>query len=214
MRKNVKAPERESKKEQLASAPPSASDVSAPALLSFIKQVSAEQDWDATRLAALLNIEPADAPQIAATLEMLGYAEEVPDKKGLWRNTQAGKTVSGAKPPRLNRDSVLKALEELRDRVEQMNAAPASPFRVIELIAFGDFLDEHAKVQAANVGVGLAPKDLAKNVSDSAVERKREEHVLSDLRGKSTLLHLNLIEDWMRKRSHRYVLGRNDGPVS
>jgi hypothetical protein len=181
-------------------------DVPAPALLSFIKQMSAEPFWDAKHLADICRVKPADVPQITATLEMLGYAEPVPGKKDICRNTQSGNTVSGAKPPRFNRGRVLEALEELRTRAERMNADPASPFRVTELIAFGDFLDEHPKVQAADVGVGLSPKQSDQVMPATAAEHKREEHVLADLKAKSPMLHLQLIEDWMRKRSHQDMI--------
>ena len=181
-------------------------DVPAPALLSFIKQVSAEPFWDAKRLASILNSKAADAPHITAMLEMLGYAEPVPGKKGAWRNTTAGNTVSRAKPPRFNREKVLDALKELRTRAEQMNSDPASPYQVTDLIALGDFLDDHAKVQAADVGVGLRPKHPDQADPSTAVEHKREERILADLKAKSPMLQLHLGEDWMRKRSHRDLL--------
>jgi hypothetical protein len=61
-------------------------------------------------------------------------------------------------------------------------------------------------VQAADVGVGLAPKRPERVQPTTAVEHKREEHVLAELTAKSAVLHLHLIEDWMRKRLHRDVL--------
>jgi hypothetical protein len=94
------------------------------------------RNGEANHLTDILKVKAGDAQQIMATLEMLGYAEPVPGKKGAWRNTQAGNTVAAAKPPRFNRERVLEALEELRTRAEQMNADPASPSRVTELIAF------------------------------------------------------------------------------
>ena len=145
-------------------------DVLAPALLQLPKQVSAEPLWDAKQLASILILKSADAPQVTATLEMLGYAEPVQGKKDIWRNTQAGDTVAGAKAPRFNRESVLKSLEELRARAEQMNSDPASPLRATELIAFGDFLDNHSKVQAADVGVGLSPKHPEQVMPATAME--------------------------------------------
>jgi hypothetical protein len=180
--------------------------VPAPALLSFIKQVSAEPFWDTKRLTDILKVKAGDAQQITATLEMLGYAEPVPGKRGVWRNTQAGNTVSRAKPPRFNRDRILDALDQLRSRAKQMNSDPASPFRVTELIAFGDFLDQHPKVQAADVGVGLSPRHSDQALPATAVEHKSEEHALADLKEKSPMLHLYLIENWMLKRSHRDLL--------
>lgn len=181
-------------------------DLPAAALLSFIKQVTADSSWDAKRLAEILNVKAADVPQLTGMLEMLGYAEPVPDKTNTWRNTAAGNTVSGAKPPRFKHDAVLKALGDLRARVEEMNAATTSPFQVTSLIAFGDFLDKQPKAQAADVGVGLTPAKSHHDDPATAVEHKREEHFLTDLKAKSTMLHLHPIEDWMRNRSHQDLL--------
>lgn len=74
------------------------------------------------------------------------------------------------------------------------------------MIAFGDFLDQHPKVQAPDVGVGLSPRHSDQAVPATALEHKREEHVLADLQAKSPRLHLHLIEDWMHKRSHGDLL--------
>jgi len=182
-------------------------DIAAPALLSFLKQVAAEPSWDAKRVAHILEVKAADVSQIVATLEMLGYAEPVAGQKGHWRNTASGNAVAGAKAPRFNRESVLDALAELRTRAQEMSADSGAPFRVSEVVAFGDFLDENAKAQAADVGVALERKERDRGDAATAMEHKREEDVLAVLRGKSSLLHLHPMEDWMRKRRHRDVLG-------
>ena len=175
--------------------PPAIPDVPAPALLSFVKQVSSEPSWTAKRLSEVLNIKAADVPQITSTLEMLGYVEPVPGKKGHWKNTAAGNSVSGAKKPRFTRDSVIEALDALRKRAEEMNADSGAPFHVTQLVAFGDFLDDHDKVQPADVGVALTPPP-----------KHLHEHVLLDLRAKSQMLNLQPFEEWMNKRSHRVLL--------
>jgi hypothetical protein len=182
--------------------------IAAPALLSFLKQVSAEASWDKKRIAEILRVTAAEAGQIAATLELLGYAESVRGAKNGWRNTQQGNAVAGAKPPRFNRDSVVEALNELRARAEQFNSDAASRFRVTGLAAFGDFLDKHDKAQAADVGVALEPVQAGELAPGAAMEHKREEDVLGHLRARSPLMHLYLMEDWMRRRSHLELLQR------
>ena len=182
-------------------------EIAAPALLSFLKQVAADPSWDAKRVAQILEVKSAEGSQIIAALEMLGYAEAVAGKKGTWRNTASGNAVAGAKPARFKRQSVLDALAELRDRAKQMNADAATSFRVSEIVAYGDFLDEKTKAQAADVGVGLTPKKRDGEEIGTAAEHQREVDVLAALRGKSTMLHLRLIEDWMRRLRHRDVLG-------
>jgi hypothetical protein len=151
--------------------------------------------WTSEQLIDVLKIKQGEADGIAATLEMLGYIESVPGKKDTWKNTEAGNTVSGAKPPRFKPEKVLEAIEQLRARAEQMNSDPAAPVHVTDVVAFGDFLDELEKVQAADVGVGLT----------STADHKITEDVLTNLRARSTMLHLHPYEDWMRKRSHRDV---------
>jgi hypothetical protein len=183
----------------------SISIVPAGAVFSFLKQVSGEP-WTKIRLMQVLMIKADAASKVTPLLEMMGYAEPIPGKKNVWRNTQSGNTVAGAKPPRFNYDSVVEALAEMRGRVAQMNADRSSPFQVAELIAFGDFLDQRPKVQAADVGVALLPKKQDQAAAPSVMERQRQERVLADLRAKSSILHLHLIEDWMRKCSHRDLL--------
>lgn len=177
--------------------------IPAPALLSVLKQLGSEPFWDAKRLAAILDLKTTDVPQVLATLQMLGYIEPAPGKKRAWRNTAAGNTVSGTKPPRFNRDSVLEAIQELRKRAGEMNGDPSVPFRIKGLLAFGDFLDERPKVQAADVGVALVPRRPQEAGPETAVERKHEEQALAGLKAKSAMLQLHRLEDWMRRRAHQ-----------
>jgi hypothetical protein len=102
----------------------------------------------------------------------------------------------------------VEALNELRARAEQFNSDAASRFRVTGLAAFGDFLDKHDKAQAADVGVALEPVQAGELAPGAAMEHKREEDVLGHLRARSPLMHLYLMEDWMRRRSHLELLQR------
>jgi hypothetical protein len=54
----------------------------------------------------VLMIDAGEAADVTPMLELTGYAEPVPGRKGAargrkgaWRNTQSGDTVAGSKPP-------------------------------------------------------------------------------------------------------------------
>jgi hypothetical protein len=85
-----------------------------------------------------------------------------------------------------------------------VNEDPNSDYKVIDAVVFGDFLGDASRVQAAEVGVRLAPKN--EELSASAKEHPAELAFLKQLRGKSALLHIQPYEEWMNSRSHRDLL--------
>ena len=87
------------------------------------------------------------------------------------------------------------------------NADRKLPFRISNAVAFGDFLvKDRARVQAANVGVGLAKRGNTEGDLRSASDAKAEGAFLRDLRGKTALLNIKPYADWMKKRSHLDLL--------
>jgi hypothetical protein len=117
--------------------------------------------------------------------------------------TPAGESVSGAKPPRFTRESVEQAVESLKERIKQVNKDSKDTFRVTAAVAFGDFLlIGRTRVQAAEVGIALAPRDEAASAGRSASEARLERQFLRQIRGKTALLHVRPYADWMSKRSH------------
>lgn len=83
-----------------------------------------------------------------------------------------------------------------------MNADPQSPFRTDELIAFGDFLTDQSKVQAADVGVKLVPKESSNAPPEIAIQHKLIEDALARLKCKSSMLQPRVMQDWMLGRSY------------
>jgi hypothetical protein len=73
-------------------------------------------------------------------------------------------------------------------------------------VAFKDFLSDQPRVQAAEVGIRLVPQKTHAEASRSATEHKAEEGFLKQLRGKSSLMHIQAYEYWMSARSHRKLL--------
>jgi hypothetical protein len=119
-------------------------------------------------------------------MQLQGYADPIA-RSHKWRTTQEGLTVSGAKAARFTREAVEQALSALRDRIQTINNDKAAEYTVSEGVAFRDFLSEEPRVQVADVGIRLTPRETDVDASASAVEHKAEEPFLKQLRGRSVL---------------------------
>jgi len=71
----------------------------------------------------------------------------------------------------VNAQAVEEAFSALRYRIQAINNDKNSTYTVSEAVAFGDFLSEDARVQPAEVGVRLTPRNTDVNASASAVEQ-------------------------------------------
>ena len=120
-------------------------------------------------------------------------------------NNAGGLTVSG-KTARLKREAVEEALSGLRDRIQAINNDKSPEYTISEGVAFGDFLSEETRVQAADVGIRPTPRNTDVDAAASAVEHKAEEAFLKQLRARSAALHIQAYEPWMSARSHRTLL--------
>ena len=136
--------------------PPAPLSIPAEAALSFLKDTKGAVTWTVSELAATLKIARSDAARVIALLQAQGYVQAT-RANGEWMTTPSGETVSGAKQPRFDRESVERALDSLRERIRQANKDAKSPFKISGAVAFGDFLVKgRARVQAADVGIQLA----------------------------------------------------------
>jgi hypothetical protein len=122
------------------------------------------------------------------------------------RTTEQGLAVSGAKTARFTREAVEQALSDLADRIQTNNDDPSSEYAVSEAVAFGDFLSDQPRVQAADVGIRLTPRKADSEDSGSAVEHKAEEAFLKQLRGKTAVIHIQPYQAWMSAKPHRKLL--------
>lgn len=176
-------------------------------LLSFLRHV--QDPWTERDFAKALNLNSGEVEQALAGMQLQGYIEPI-DRTKKWRTTDAGRVVSGAKTPRFTRQAIEKALSLLTDRIRASNDIPNAEYTVSEAVAFGDFLTDRARVQAADIGLRLTPRrdPLGKDTSGSSLvkEHKAEEAFLKQLRGKSALCHIEPYQDWMGKRSHQKLL--------
>lgn len=172
-------------------------------LLSFLKQTHGR--WTEPDLSKTLNISSAKAKQAITAMQLQGYIEPIA-RSQKWRTTEEGLTVSGSKAARFTRAAVEQALSVLQDRIQAINNDKKAEYTVSEAVAFGDFLSEQSRVQAADVGVRLTPRKADSDNSGSAVEHKAEESFLRQLRDKAALIHIQPFEAWMSARSHRKLL--------
>jgi DNA-binding transcriptional regulator YhcF (GntR family) len=173
--------------------------------LSFLKEIKGAATRTDRDLAKSLNISMAEVKQVLAVMELQGYVEPAGTSKK-WRTTEQGDLVSGAKTPRFTREAVEQALSALRDRIQGINQDTNAPYRVTEAVAFGDFLSDRPRLQAADVGIRLAPRKSGANETETAREHAAEEAFLKELRGKTASLHIQRYEEWMSARSHRKIL--------
>ncbi len=177
--------------------------VPAAELLSFLKQTRGVQSWTDKDLAKALKIGLPEAKEAIAALQLQGYIEAA-GATGKWRITEEGDLVSGAKTPGFTRQSVEKALDLLRDRIKAVNDDPNADYKITDAVAFGDFLTDAARVQAAEVGIRLTRKN--EQLTGSAKAHRGEIAFLKQLRGKSALLQVVPYADWMNTRSHLPLL--------
>ncbi len=177
--------------------------VSAVAAFSFLKETKGLLTWTPSDLAKSLKINPAEAKQVLAALEMQGYIK--PHGRDEWLTTLAGETVSGAKTPRFTPESIEEALAALRSRIKLVNQDSKALYKITDAAAFGDFLSGQARAQAADVGI-----QLVRRKSEGGEHSKKEQVArlafLKQLRGKTQMLNVRPYEEWMGSRTHRSLL--------
>lgn len=230
MKKEGKAQEKRKHESTASSQRKGSSLPSIPAVeaLSFLRETRGVSTWTARDMATSLKIRVAEVKQVIAVMEMQGYVNQF--KGDEWMTTFAGETVSGSKPPRYTRERIEKALSELSARIEETNRDVSAPYKIKRAVAFGDFLSDRTRLQAAEVGISLEERILptpgAHAKGKSAVKNRKPEpaeceiapppqrenpetqkQFLNRLRGKGGILHVTPYEDWMAARSHRDLMG-------
>jgi DNA-binding transcriptional MocR family regulator len=131
-------------------------------VLSFLKDSRGTSTWTEHDLARTLNVSSAEAQQALAVLQLEGYVEPT-SRSATWRTTEQGELVSGGKAPRFTRESVERTLIELTHRIRSVNEDESAPFQINKAVAFGDFLTDRTRVQAAEVGIELQRRKAAAN---------------------------------------------------
>ena len=186
----------------------------AAALLSFLKETRGATTWSLRNLTQTLKVSAAAAKQAIAILEMQGYVKPS-GSKGQWMTTPAGEIVSGSKTPRYSRATLEQSLAALADHLKRLNEDSSAPYRIADAVAFGDFLSDRLRVQAADIGVRLAPQGLVTEISQDAArpaqasEQERQLAFLKQLRGRTQLVNILPYASWMSARTHRNLITRS-----
>ncbi|MGA7625365.1 MAG: hypothetical protein WB630_12580 [Candidatus Acidiferrales bacterium] len=174
----------------------------AAAVFSFLKQTKGLLTWTAEDLSKTLKLKKADAEKVLALLAVQGYIKRHLGTNQ-WITTIAGEEVSQAKSPRFSAQSVHAALTELRKRIAESNLNLAERYKITDAVAFGDFMNDGARVQAADVGIRLEHR---KAVGSKSKDNRTEREFLKVLRANSALLNIKPFEPWMRMRTHLDLL--------
>jgi hypothetical protein len=172
------------------------------AVFSFLKSTKGTSSWTKQEFAEALKVSLADATKILPVIAMQGYIHPYHEE---WVTTTAGEDVSGGRAPRFSPATVEEELSALRERIKAVNKDPKSRYRITTAIAFGDFLENKPRVQAADVGIRLEPGKAKRNELPKK-ERAAERAFLKQLRGKKATLNVRPYEDWMSARTHRKML--------
>ena len=176
----------------------------AAALFSFLKETRGTPTWTLHDMTRVLNISSAAAKQALVMLEMQGYAKPT-ESKGEWLRTPAGESVSSSKMPRYSRESVEQSLASFADHLNRVNEDSSAEYKIAEAVAFGDFLSKRARLQAADIGIKLEPRNRAAR-ENSASEYEHQQTFLKQLRGRTPLVNLHPYADWMSARTHRCLM--------
>jgi hypothetical protein len=172
------------------------------AVFSFLRGTKGTSSWTKQEFAGTLKISLADAAKILPVIQMQGYINPYHDE---WVTTTAGEDVSGARPPRFSPEKVEAALAELRERIKATNQNSKSPYKIIEAVAFGDFLQQKPRVQPAEVGIRLEARK-AKRGESLAKQHAAERAFLRQLREKAATVNLLPYAEWMSARTHWRLL--------
>ena len=201
MPRKTKRPQ--SSADSAATAPNAFPSIPVEAVLSFLKQTRGLDSWSAGDIAKTLKLPAKDAKQVLAVLEMQGY---VKSRDSDWKTTSSGHAVSGSTMPRLQRESVERAIKHLADWIKVVNQDSTAAYRVTKGVAFGDFLNKTgSRVQAADVGIQLEPRS-GTDQPESVTRQQSERAFLKHLRGRSPMVQVRRYEEWMDKRPNLKLL--------
>jgi len=169
------------------------------AVMSFLKQTRGLLTWTVRDMSDALKISQDESRHIGAILALQGYVKQCAED-GVWMTTINGEAVSDSKPPHFSLARVHKALADLQNRISSNNVDRKAEFRVVQAVAFGDFLLERPVAQAADVGISVvSSKDRKTSVEADGV-------FLNRLRARNPVLHLEPYRPWMSARWHRRLL--------
>lgn len=172
------------------------------AVMSFLKDTRSLVSWTSRDLVETLGIAAADAAKIITIMEMQGYVKSQQGGREFF-TTGEGQAVAGSKLSHFTLERVEKGLAALKERIGAARKDFKAPFKISKAVAFGDFLKEGPRVQAADVGIELVKRKAGEPETHSATENKVRLAFLKQLRAKNAALNVHPYQEWMSKRSHQ-----------
>jgi DNA-binding transcriptional regulator YhcF (GntR family) len=179
--------------------------VRAAAVMSFLKDTRGLMSWTIRDLAETLGIAATEAAKVIAIMEMQGYVKSQQGGREYF-TTGEGQAVSGSKLPHFTRERVEKALASLKEGITAVRKDFKAAFKISKAVAFGDFLRESPRVQAADVGIELVKRKADDTQANSATDNKERLAFLKQVRAKNAALNLQPYQEWMSKRSHQKLV--------
>jgi hypothetical protein len=152
-------------------AAPELPGIAAGAVRAFLHQSAELDTWTAADVQKALSIDANAAKGVLAAMQMVGYIE--PLKGGKYRNTSEGNAVaqvSNARP--IKRETAQKALDEMLQRVKQVNLEREYLYSVEKVVLFGPYYEGAEKIKDVDVAVELSPKE--RNAEKLAAASKKQ----------------------------------------
>ena len=129
------------------------------AVRGFLLQAAESPNWTQAYAASALGVDTKAVPGVLAALSMVGYIETDPEDPKRWRTTEAGNTIAGvskAKP--VARKTVDRSLQQVLDRIREVNVEKQYLYAVDKAVVFGPYLSGLDKVKNVDVALDLRPK--------------------------------------------------------
>ena len=145
------------------------------AVRAFLLQAAESPNWTETYAASTLGVEPKAATGILAALSMVGYIEPDPAGAKRWRTTEAGNAMAGvskAKP--VARKTLEKSLQQVLERIREVNAEKQYLYAVDRAVVFGPYLSDAEKVKNVDIALDLRPKIANEKKLQDAVKADAE----------------------------------------
>jgi predicted nucleotidyltransferase len=178
--------------------------VAAGAVRAFLHQSAELDTWTASDVQKALSVDASTAKGVLAAMQMVGYIESV--KGGKYRNTSEGNAVaqvSNARP--IKRETAQKSLDDMLQRVKQVNLEREYLYSVEKVVLFGPYLEGAAKIKDVDVAVELSPKERNAEKLAAASKKQAEEAEATGKRFKSFADR----RAWSRNRVIAFLKGKS-----
>jgi hypothetical protein len=150
------------------------------AVRGFLLQAAEFPNWTPAYAASTLGVDTKAIPGVLGALSMVGYIEPDPDDTKKWRTTEAGNTVAGVSKARpVARKTVERSLQQVLERIREVNMEKQYLYAVDKAIVFGPYLTGAEKIKNIDIALDLRPKMAnAKKLQESVkadAERAEQE---------------------------------------